>query len=211
MGSDTNHPAIGIDLVQPQVCYISITYAPGVVVNVWDGAEMVFAADALPVVDPDGSSGSDRFGPQWAPARGGGGGAFLAWQRGGRIKLAYVSPGGVISDPFPGKADPRDVCEGTRPALATDAAGGLHLAYVRDGMRYRLLSVEYGDDTPVEEGAEEPAPESADAVVEERGEPGERDADAPGDGAAEAGRPDAGSDAGTLVQSGGCACALAIR
>ncbi len=133
-GEDTLHPGLGLDGADPRVAYMAISYDPGVVFNVWDGERMVFDTANLPVVDAspaEDGNGSDRFGPQWAPRRGGG--AFLCWTSGdGWIRVTDVYPDGTMGEP-------QTVTEGKRCAMATDDLGHLHLAYVNGGMRYRLL------------------------------------------------------------------------
>jgi len=128
-GDDMRHPGLGLDGVDPEVAYISAVYEPGLVINVFDGEQMVWPNTALPVVDASPSY-IHRFGPQWAPAHGGG--AFLAWSSAGRIKLLYVGPDGSMGDEV-------DVCDGTNASLVTDDRGDIHLAYVDGGMRYRKI------------------------------------------------------------------------
>ncbi len=129
-GEDTRHPGLGFDRADPEVAYISAIYEPGLVINVYDGEQMVWPNTELPVIDasPDYV---DRFGPQWAPAMDGG--AFLAWSRDGRIKLRYVGPDGALGDEV-------DVCDGSHCSLVTDEEGAIHLAYLNGGTRYRRIT-----------------------------------------------------------------------
>jgi len=136
-GDDRKHPSVGIDAVDPDVAYIASRYNPGVVINVWNGSEMIYPTCSLQVIEPSTTNhgnGCDRFGPQWTPARGGG--AFLCWTTSdSKIRMTYVHPGGFIDGPV-------DVAEGRACTMATDAAGSVHLVYARDGVRYRKLETE---------------------------------------------------------------------
>ena len=137
MGEDMLHPGLGTDGVDPAVGYMSIGYAAGVVLNVWNGEALVFDPANLPVLDPAPAthgSGEARFGPQWAPAPGHG--AFMCWTGGdGMIRLVHVLPDGTVGLPF-------DVAPGITCSMTTDDAGDLHMAYVDGTMRYRTISVE---------------------------------------------------------------------
>ncbi len=134
-GEDVRHPGLGIDLADPEVAYIAIAYAPGVVINVWDGQQLVFDPANLPVIDPSPAThgnGTDRFGPQWTPAEGGG--AYLCWSSAdGWVHLLPVGPDGTLGETLA-------VTEGRSCAMATDSAGRIHMAYVNGGMRYRLIT-----------------------------------------------------------------------
>jgi len=145
MGEDMRHPAIGIDRADPRRCYISIRFKAGLVINVYGGAgKMLFSPSKLPVVDANASGGTDRFAAQWTPAPGAQGGAYLAYTRSKQVMLVYVSPAGKVSDAFPGKANPRLVCGGKEPVMATDGDGNIHLAYLSASgskLRYRKLKV----------------------------------------------------------------------
>jgi len=106
-----------------------------VVINVWDGEQMAFDPSALPVIDPapaEDGNGCDRFGPQWAPAAGGG--AYLCWSSGdGWIHLTKVLRDGTVGPNLP-------VTPGSNCAMATDAEGNIHMAYIAGGMRYREIT-----------------------------------------------------------------------
>ena len=148
-GEDLLHPGLGIDWENPQAAYIAIRYNPGVVINVWNGTQMVYDPANLPVIDAatakDGN-GVDRFGPQWAPAVGGG--AYLCWSGGdGWVKLKKIEADGSIG---PGKS----IAQGSGCAMATDSEGSIHMAYVNGGMRYRKISPNQGEKPP--EDAEPP-------------------------------------------------------
>ena len=134
-GEDLLHPGLGVDGADPEVAYIAIAYAPGVVINVWDGEAMVFDPSDLPVVDPspaEDGNGCDRFGPQWTPAVGGG--AYLCWSSSdGWVHLTKVTPDGTIRPGLP-------VTVGANCAVATDSEGHIHMAYVNGGMRYREIT-----------------------------------------------------------------------
>jgi len=137
-GEDMLHQSIGIDWVNPEAAYMAVQYNPGIVINIWDGEKMVFPKASLPVLADAAAqhgNGSDRFGPQWTPALGGG--AFLCWSTGaGKVKVKYVGPDGNL-DSVAVKATMGHNC-----AMATDPEGNIHLAYVNGGMRYRKLTTE---------------------------------------------------------------------
>ena len=137
-GDDMRHQSIGIDLVNPQAAYMAVAYNPGVVINIWDGEKMVFPKASLPVVadaPAQHGNGSDRFGPQWTPASGGG--AFLCWSTGaGKVKLKYIDIAGNMDAAV-------KVTDGSNCAMATDPEGDVHIAYVNGGMRYRKLLTEW--------------------------------------------------------------------
>jgi len=136
MGEDMRHPGLGLDGVDPLVAYMAIAYGPGVVFNIWDGAALVFDPGALPVLEPKPAghgNGGERFGPQWAPAAAGG--AFVCWTRkGGLVLLAHVDAAGTVGQAI-------EIGSGSSCDLTADPAGHLHLAYARDGMRYRKIQV----------------------------------------------------------------------
>ena len=131
-GDDVTHPSVGLDGADPAIAYIAAGYAPGVVVNVWNGAGFVFPPTALAVADPAPAkygNGVDRFGPQWAPALPSG--AYLCWSSAdGFVKLRHVAPDGVMG---PAQV----ISKGSRCAIATSPNGHIHVAYVHGGMRYR--------------------------------------------------------------------------
>lgn len=130
-GSDMNHPAIGIDWVNPGICYISAQYK-GVSINIWRNGKLIFPANGIRIIDTDGNMGPgvDRFGPQWTPCLTGG--AFMAWVNSGRIKIVFVGRTGAVSAVA-------DICAGSSPSMYTAKDGTIHLAYVHGGMRYRKL------------------------------------------------------------------------
>ncbi len=137
-GLDTRRPAVGIDGAEPRAAYFSVKYDPGVVINIWDGQRMVFDPCDLPVIEGeprDQGNGTWRFAPQWAPAKGGG--AWLCWTHASRtVRLRHVALDGTLGEIV-------EVGAGEQCAPATDAAGQLHVAYVRDGRTwYRALTVE---------------------------------------------------------------------
>ncbi len=134
-GEDVRHPSLGLDGADPEVAYMAAAYEPGVVINVWDGQQMVFDTAALPVIDPAPAThgnGTDRFGPQWTPAPGDG--AYLCWSSSdGWVHLVHVGSDGTLGEAVA-------VAEGDNCAMATDPDGRIHMAYARDGMRYRLIT-----------------------------------------------------------------------
>ncbi|MCX7591469.1 MAG: hypothetical protein N2255_07560 [Kiritimatiellae bacterium] len=139
MESDFYHPGIGRDGRNPTVCYLACIFNCGLVYNVWNGSKMLFSPGSLPVVDARAQF-VKRFGPQWAPAPGGG--AYLVWASGGRVKIVRVAMDGSLHNLFSGQTDPRDVCAGTNPTVCTDASGVIHLAYVNGGLRYRMIGID---------------------------------------------------------------------
>jgi hypothetical protein len=136
MGEDMLHPGLGTDGVDPTVGYMSIGYAAGLVLNVWDGDALVYDPAALPVLDPDPAhhaSGTERFGPQWTRAPGHG--AFMCWTGGdGLIRVTHVLPDGSWHDPV-------EIGPGITCAMTTGDDGTIHMAYVNDVMRYRRIEV----------------------------------------------------------------------
>lgn len=138
-GEDYYHPGLGVDWTRPTACYIGADYAVGIVINVWDGDKMLFPATSLPILDPKGTSGALRTGPQWAPVPGGG--AYVCWTgEGGRIKMRYVKYDGTIDPPVSQAAI--DICAGRRGAICTDRNGNMHLVYERSGMKYRKIKLQ---------------------------------------------------------------------
>lgn len=134
MAGDYIHPGISIDLVNPEVCYIAAAFDAGISVNIWDGSRMLYDATALPVVDANGTVGIERMGPAWAPVAGGG--SFLAWASGGRIKMKLFHSDGTSGPTL-------DICDGHRAAMCTDGSLYIHLAYNKAGqVYYRRLTLE---------------------------------------------------------------------
>jgi hypothetical protein len=133
---DSHYPSVGVDLEDPQVAYLAGSYE-GLLINIFDGEQMMFPIDAAFQVAPDIAeygNGVERFTPIWAAARGGG--SFLCWTGAdGQVKLTYVSPLG------PDHFGPiTDVGPGSRCAIATDDTGDLHMAYDNGGVRYRFVT-----------------------------------------------------------------------
>ena len=133
---DSHYPSVGVDAVEPEVAYLAGSYE-GLIINVWDGEQMMFPIDALHVVDADIAeygNGIGRFTPIWAAARGGG--AFLCWTGvDWQVRLAYVSPIGV--EHF---GEPVVVGPGSRCAIDVDDDGHIHMAYDNGGVRYRRVT-----------------------------------------------------------------------
>ena len=142
MESDFRHPGLGYDGKNSAVAYIACSFQAGLAYNVWDGSKMVFPTTALPVVD-SAAQFVQRFAPQWAPAKGGG--AYLAWSAGGRVRIVRVTSTGTLKEIFPDRPNFREVCTGTSPAICTDPAGNIHLAYVNGGLRYRTIGIAKAD------------------------------------------------------------------
>lgn len=137
MGSDMIHPGIGVDNVKPDMCYMSVIYTPGVLINIWDGTKMLFPKNSLAVVSKKGTMGTDRFGPQWAPALGGG--AYLTWIQDNSVMMVYIGQDGSINNLQEGNS--RAICAGSNASICTDVNGDIHLAYVNGGMRYRKIEM----------------------------------------------------------------------
>ncbi len=128
-GSDFSHPGIGIDLVNPQICYIASVFNNCLCINIWDGARLLYSSSNLKVLDYNATYEA-RHGPAFAPAPSGG--TFVFWTSGGRIKAAFLSPAGTASETI-------DIAAGRSPAATTDRFGNLHLAYSSGGARYRKI------------------------------------------------------------------------
>ena len=129
LGDDHNYPWIVPDRVEPQRAYIlQDVYGLGIVLNIWDGTQMVWDPSALPHI-PDAEVTS-RFAPQAGAAAGGG--IFVAWSQGGTVWLRHVGPDGTMG------ADV-EVGPGNKPALVTDRQGTLHLTYINGGTCYRRI------------------------------------------------------------------------
>jgi hypothetical protein len=138
MGDDMRHPGLGVDGGDPKVGYMAVAYGSSVLINIWNGTEMVYDSTDLPVIDSNaahGGNGGDRFGPQWAPAPGSG--AFMCWTSGdNRIKLKRVDPDRRMSRTW-------DIADGHFCSLALDGPNkNLRLAYINDNrVRYRVLTL----------------------------------------------------------------------
>ncbi|MFO7536295.1 MAG: hypothetical protein R6X19_11570 [Kiritimatiellia bacterium] len=130
-GSDFSHPGLGVDLVNPQICYLGSVFNGRLCLNIWNGSAMLFPSANLKVIDFNATY-EVRHGPSFAPAPGGG--TFVFWTSAGRIKAAFVSPAGEVSPPV-------DITAGRSPAATTDRFGNLHLAYYSGGARYRQILV----------------------------------------------------------------------
>lgn len=132
-GNDMAHPGIGIDWVDPNRSYISADYN-GIVINVWNGSAFTYPTNSLKVLDSKGNMGAgvDRFGPQWTPKVGGG--AFVTWCNGRRIKIAHVKKNGKVPTIM-------DICDGASPSMCTGEDGTIHLVYNLSGMKYRKLTI----------------------------------------------------------------------
>ena len=132
-GVDMCHPTIGIDLIQPEVCYIGSYYkSVGIVANIWNGTKMLYSPSNLLVIAAGGSVGAtgERFGPQWTPTHDGG--SYIAWIKGGQIKMRYVKSDGTLGSVV-------GICQGRVPTMATDKDGNIHLMYENGGMKYRKI------------------------------------------------------------------------
>jgi hypothetical protein len=133
--TDVVHPAVGIDLKNPYVCYISSVYEEGVVINVWNGQNMLWSDRDLPVLDPAGDTGINRLGPQWTPT--GDGGSLICWTRGNSIMMRHVKSDGTIEPAL--NAEPIAVCIGSKASMCTDSLGDIHMVYDNGGIKYRKL------------------------------------------------------------------------
>jgi hypothetical protein len=101
----------------------------GVSMNIWNGNSMVFNANGgLLKIDGNGTSGLRRFAPQLAPAKDGG--CYATWHRGGRVKVRWISPTGVMGSEW-------DVAAGTYANVCVDKQGNLHISYVNGGVKYQ--------------------------------------------------------------------------
>lgn len=138
MGGDEVYPAVCPDGKDPLSCFIASDYGSqgGVVLNIWNATRgsMLYPLTANLPIDATGTSGSPRYPPQMAPAKGGG--AFICWIRGGRVMLRSMTLEGVFSEE-------RDICAGTVASICTDNDGYLHLVYDIGGgnIAYRKMTV----------------------------------------------------------------------
>lgn len=118
-----------------RIGYIVAGYA-GVVMNIWNGSQMLFPINNLLVVDPAGGASARRYAPQLAPAKDGG--VWVLYQRGDLCMLRYVGPDGSMGQPFAAAA-------GTVGSVTVDNRGDVHIAYATaGGMRYRKIDVAGG-------------------------------------------------------------------
>ena len=133
-GNDTVYIGVGTDNENSEAAYLACDFggSQGICVNIWNGTHMLFSPNALPSLGGDSTSGASRFAPQWASAKNGG--AFLCWQKNGRIKLRYVNLNLEVGPEI-------DISAGTRPSICTDRSGNLHIVYSNYGIRYRKLKV----------------------------------------------------------------------
>lgn len=132
MGSDFYHPGVGVDRANSEVCYLSARFNPGLVINIWDGTQMLYPPQALPVVD-SAAVFDERFAPQWTAANGGG--AFLLWSHAGMVRIRHVAATGVMGPDY-------DIGPGVQPAAETDPSGNIHLVYNNGGLKYRLITTQ---------------------------------------------------------------------
>ena len=122
MGSDDGpgHPAITADLGNPKTVYLAACYK-GLVVNVYDGKQLLFPVTALKLVDKDGHSGAYKYAVSMVPRVGGG--AWIVYTASGTIRLARIMPDGTASVRPP-------LCGGFAAAIAADPTGkSLHIIY----------------------------------------------------------------------------------
>jgi hypothetical protein len=145
LGDDGAYVSVHSPLDAPLDAYLAVGIPPRYgggkcLVNVWrsssDGTGGLLAFQPGALLDMGGSSGAHRYAPQWAAGRGG---CWLAYQTyAGAVRVVYV-PRGVSSMADCG---PSVEFPGNTPAICVDAAGDLHVAYQREGIRYRKIAVE---------------------------------------------------------------------
>jgi len=133
MGDDLSHPGLGIDLSDPRVAYMGGVFNGIVCANIWNGERMVAPPDRL-IVLGIGATREVRHGPAFTPAPGPQGGTYVFWSAGGRIKMAYLSKAGHVSQPL-------DIAAGRSPAATTDRFGHIHVVYWQNGIRYRKITI----------------------------------------------------------------------
>jgi hypothetical protein len=131
MSDDYCHPGIGIDLVNPKICYIGSVFSRGLVVNIWNGERMLFNPYSLKTIDYEADF-EGRLGAQFAPALSGG--TFVFWSADNVIKMCFLTSSGY-SSPH------RIVTAGRSPGVTTDRYGNIHLVYYNGGIRYRKIQV----------------------------------------------------------------------
>lgn len=130
--SDYTRAYVGLDRRDPEVAYIN-TFHDGLVVNIWDGEQLVFPSDDVYLLDPAPAAfgnGSERFGAQWTSAARAG--AWLCWTGAdGWIRLKWFSYEGETAF-----GETLAIVQGQQCALATDHRGHLQMAYVDGTMHY---------------------------------------------------------------------------
>jgi hypothetical protein len=132
---EDNYVGLGVDLENSEAAYLAIDShdAQGILVNVWNGTNMVYPVGA-PLAFP-GSVGQLRWSPQWASAPGGG--AWICYNNAGNVTVRHVAQDGSSS------GEPIAVCAGTHATIACDTRGRLHLVYMAGGQtRYRVVVTE---------------------------------------------------------------------
>ena len=140
-GIDMCHPGLGTDAMDPARAYVGTVLKRGIAVNVWDGKRMLFAPTNLLMVCAGGRMGVERFGPQFAPRKGGPstgsgqGGTWVTYCRGKRVKMRGIAQDGSLGMEI-------DVAEGTSPTIAVGRDGAVHCVWQNGGMRY--LKAEWG-------------------------------------------------------------------
>ena len=147
MGDDGTYVDCVADNMDSRIAYMICDFSTGgryggtvgVAMNIWNGntGQMLRNTGNLLVIDGQGTSGLRRYAPQLAPALDGG--CWACWTSGGRIKVQYVGPDGVLGSSV------IDVGAGTWGDICTDSEGDVHVAWNRDGqIRYCKIDVAGG-------------------------------------------------------------------
>jgi hypothetical protein len=135
-GKDFCHPGIGVDLVNPNVCYMAGIFGSKLVYNVYDGKKMLYGSRGA-VLDT-GAVSETRHGPAFAPIRTGGSLMFWGHQGG----LVYSALGSVQANPYVATEAQLVAENGRSPAACTDREGNIHLVYkVGGSIKYRKILV----------------------------------------------------------------------
>ena len=141
IGDDGAYPGLAADMVDPHSAYLTHSIEGGIFLNIWRGnadgtGAFARGANNLMRVDPLGSAGGRRFAPKMASAKGGG--AWVAWTSGNRVKVRYI-PRNASNEADLGPTV--DICVGAVPAIDTDSKGNLHIIYNNGGMKYRKVAL----------------------------------------------------------------------
>lgn len=132
--SDSTNAAIGLDETNPYVAFFS-AFTDNLKMNIWNGSALVFGEVPYVVDASPASLGNavSYFAPQWTHAAGGG--AFICWtDSGNNIRLQHFDlEGNRTPDPA------QVVTPGKQCDITTDFRGDVHLVYINDGLRYRVL------------------------------------------------------------------------
>jgi hypothetical protein len=138
-GSDFCHPGIGIDLVNPDICYMASVFGSTLVYNVYDGKRLIYGSQGVDCAGWFACVSETRHGPAFAPAPGGGTFMFAARPDAG-VSAGFINPAGQLEEGWFG-AFTNDSTSRS-PAACTDREGNIHLVYkVESRIFYRKITV----------------------------------------------------------------------